>query len=181
MAGLRVAAGAIVGLAFSLVPLASSASTKVITYTPSGMHATATYSGHCSSPSHLSAQADALRCTAHLHGTYDPCFSAGPHRAACPIDVVKNRGVVVTVDRLPAPKPSHASANRPWAMRLAQGQFCIYAEHYSGQHGYPYSCGASACALPTLAPLNSTYEANCVPIAGHGHNPRPFFVATVWD
>jgi hypothetical protein len=170
-------------LVFSLavLPIGSRASTKVVVYRPAGMDVTATYAGRCSSPSQLSAQAHAVRCSAHLHGTYDPCFADGPGRAACPIDVARNRGIVVTVDKLPDPKPSRTGPSRPWAMRLSQGQFCIYAAHYSGQHGYPYSCGASVCAAPTLAPLNTTYEANCVPIAGHGHKPRPFFVATIWD
>jgi hypothetical protein len=164
----------------ALIPAAAAASTKVVTYRPAAMHAIATYAGHCPSASHVTARADAVRCTVHLHGSYDPCFVESAHRVACPIDVVRDSGIVVTVANLP-PATAGGDGHRPWAMRLSQGQFCIYAGHYTGQKGYPYSCGATACSAPTLAPLNTTYEANCVPVAGHGHNARPFFVATLWE
>jgi len=178
MLGRRACVGA--ALSIALIPAAAAASTKVVTYQPVGMHATATYAGRCSSASHLTARADAVRCTAHLHGLYDPCFVESAHRVACPIDVVHDSGIVVTVTSLPL-ATAGSNAHGAWAMRLSQGQFCVNAGHYTGQKGYPYSCGATACSTPALAPLNTTYEANCVPIAGHGHNPRPFFVATLWE
>jgi hypothetical protein len=176
--GRRACVGA--ALAIALVPAAAAASTKTVAYRPAAMHATATYAGRCPSASHLTSRADAVRCTVHLHGTYDPCFVESAHRVACPIDVVHDSGIVVTVANLPHATP-RSDARRAWAMRLSQGQFCIYAGHYTGQAGYPYSCGATVCSVPALAPLNTTYEANCIPVAGHGHNPRPFFVATLWE
>jgi hypothetical protein len=156
------------------------AATKVVNYQPAGMHATSTYSGSCSAASSLSAQPDAYRCTARLHGSYDPCFAQAPGRVACPIDLVHDSGVELTVAQLPKRAASAAPSSRPWAMRLTQGQFCISARGYTGQHGYAYACGASACAAPTLAPLNTTYETNCVAIAGDAKRPRPFFVRTLW-
>jgi hypothetical protein len=104
--------------------------------------------------------------------------SAG--RLACPIDLVHDSGILLTVTALPTPSPGRKPPSHPWAMRLTQGQFCVYAHGFTGLHGFGYSCGESACSAPTLPPLSSTYQTNCTPLATSQPQPRPFFVSTIW-
>jgi len=177
----RLSSLAAIAAIAAFVPAAVAASpTKVVEYQAAHMAATATYAGSCEGRSHLSAQHDAYRCHAPSHGRYDPCFAEGTSTVACPINVLKNTGVAITVTALPPASPSDPAPKQPWAMKLTQGQFCIHAPGFTGLHGYGYSCGTIACAAPALAPLERTYEANCTAVAATKPQPRPFFVATIY-
>ncbi len=150
--------------AFAFAGLPASGSTMVVKYHPAGMRVTATLRrGNCWTQSISVSRADAYRCMVG-NNIYDPCFTTGSRRVACPLDLVRNEGIIIA---LRAPLARNPSGNdTAWAMLLADGVTCAVI---TGTEiaGFPFGCGGrSICSAPKRGP--SGYTALCAVRGAHG-------------
>ncbi len=120
--------------------------TRQVTYEPFSaqgaiaptLRVTATVSGHCVAAG--VAGNSSYRCFAG-NGIYDPCFArvgatSGP--LLCTSNPAGPQVVQFDVGILPGPL-SGAPENRPWAMRISNGQICVLINAAWGELG-PFQC-----------------------------------------
>src|SRR5579872_7234003 len=100
--------------AYSILPLFLAIAvtpaplTQVVVYHPGSMHVTQTISGMCWESSIASARRDAFRCII-ANIIHDPCFALDAQDVACPVDVVRDRGIVVRIASTPSTRERRCS------------------------------------------------------------------------
>ncbi len=147
---------------------------------------TETVSGSCVTPG--VAGTSSYRCFAQPGSSvYDPCFA--PPRATtgplvCVADPALPAATRVDVGTLPS-EPASGPARQPWAMRLSNGQTCVFvAAAWDGLGPFacrtPASSGASVadCHQPTKA--RPRWVADCQATEAVSSPFRSMQVVTIW-
>jgi hypothetical protein len=157
------------------LPLSASGST-IVTYHPTHMRITRVLHGNCWTGSIAAPRRDAFRCMTG-NQIYDPCFEQNAARAACPTDVIADRGIAILVSGFPQnPVSAPASA---WALELQNHAVCG-AITGAGLAGYPFGCsGPLMCSAPRR--IHSNYAVTCIPENAKGAGQaRVYRVIKVW-
>jgi len=181
--------------AYSILPLFLAIAvtpaplTQVVVYHPGSMHVTQTISGMCWESSIASARRDAFRCII-ANIIHDPCFALDAQDVACPVDVVRDRGIVVRIASTPSTRANVGApgATAPWTFILASGSLCALGTG-TVISDFPYFCrGSLVCAQPaSLGGDARRFWAECGKVVpASGASPpgvpahRAYAVRTMW-